>query len=189
MIKEKAVAPHSSTLAWKIPWTEEPGGLQSMGSLSRTQLSDFTFTFHFVHRRRKWQPTPAFLPGESQGWGSLAGCCLWGRTESTRLKRLSSSSSIINILYLETSSAPAYIWTTYFNFWFSANVAPFSYHILCCTQCGYPIISCFFSCKDNNTHNFLCIITFLLLWWNLSNNRRHRSNLTSPVKPSKIPLS
>ena len=39
---------HSSTLAWKIPWTKEPGGLQSMGvSKSRTQLSDFTFTFHF----------------------------------------------------------------------------------------------------------------------------------------------
>ena len=42
------MAPHSSTLAWKIPWTEEPGGLQSMGSLRvRQQLSDFTFTFHF----------------------------------------------------------------------------------------------------------------------------------------------
>ena len=42
---EKAMAPHSSTLAWRIPWTEEPGGLQSTGSQSRTQLSDFTFTF------------------------------------------------------------------------------------------------------------------------------------------------
>ena len=41
------MAPHSSTLAWKIPWMEEPGGLQSMGSLVRTRLSDFTFTFHF----------------------------------------------------------------------------------------------------------------------------------------------
>ena len=41
------MAPHSSTLAWKIPWMEEPGGLQSMGSLSWRQLSDFTFTFHF----------------------------------------------------------------------------------------------------------------------------------------------
>ena len=40
------MAPHSSTLAWKIPWMEEPGRLQSMGSLSRAQLSDFTFTFH-----------------------------------------------------------------------------------------------------------------------------------------------
>jgi len=45
---EKAMAPHSSTLAWKIPWMEEPGRLQSMGSLRvRTQPSDFTFTFHF----------------------------------------------------------------------------------------------------------------------------------------------
>ena len=44
---EKAMAPHPSTLAWKIPWMEEPGRLQSMGSLSQTRLSNFTFTFHF----------------------------------------------------------------------------------------------------------------------------------------------
>ena len=80
---EKAMAPHSSTLAWKIPWTEEPGRLQSMGSLRvghdwATSLSLFTF----MHWRRKWQPTPVFLPGESQGQGSLMGCRLWGRTES-----------------------------------------------------------------------------------------------------------
>ena len=48
----------------------------------QTRLSDFTFTFPFMHWRRKWQPTPVFLPGESQGQGSLVGCCLWGRTES-----------------------------------------------------------------------------------------------------------
>ena len=59
---EKAMAPHSSTLAWKIPWTEEPGRLQSMRSLRVGH--DFTFTFK--HWRRKWQPTPVFLPGESQ---------------------------------------------------------------------------------------------------------------------------
>ena len=70
---EKTVAPYSSILAWKIPWIEEPGRLQSMG-LRRvghdwaTSLSLFTF----MHWRRKWQPTPVFLPGESQGWGSLA---------------------------------------------------------------------------------------------------------------------
>ena len=74
------MAPHSSTLAWKIPWMEEPGGLQSMGSLSQTRLSDFTFTF--THWRRKWQPTTVFLPGEAQGRESLLGCHLWGRTES-----------------------------------------------------------------------------------------------------------
>ena len=80
---EKAMAPHSSTLAWKIPWMEEPGGLQSLGSRRvghdwATSLSLFTF----MHWRRKWQPTPVFLPGESQGWGSLVGCRLWSRTES-----------------------------------------------------------------------------------------------------------
>ena len=80
---EKAMTPHSSTLAWKIPWTREPGRLQSMGSLGVghdwvTSLSLFTF----MHWRRKWQPTPVFLPGESQGRGSLVGCHLWGRTES-----------------------------------------------------------------------------------------------------------
>ena len=77
------MAPHSSTLAWKIPWTEEPEGLQSMGSLRvgydrATSLSLFTT----MHWRRKWQPTPVFLPGESQGRESLVGCRLWGRTES-----------------------------------------------------------------------------------------------------------
>ena len=76
------MATHSSPLAWKIPWVEEPGRLQSMGSLRvrhnwGTSLSLFTF----MHWRRKWQPTPVFLPGESQGRGSLVGCCLWGRTE------------------------------------------------------------------------------------------------------------
>ena len=56
---------------------------------SRTQLSDFTF----IHRRRRWQPTPVFLPGESQGRGSMVGCCLGVAHSWTRLKQLSSSSS------------------------------------------------------------------------------------------------
>ena len=78
----KAMAPHSRTLAWKIPWMEEPGRLQSMGLLRvgyywATSLSLFTF----MHWRRKWQPTPVFLPGESQGWGSLVDCSLWDHTE------------------------------------------------------------------------------------------------------------
>ena len=67
----------------EIPWMEEPGRLQPMESLRvghdwATSLSLFTF----MHWRRKWQPTPVFLPGEFQGWASLLGCCLWGRTES-----------------------------------------------------------------------------------------------------------
>ena len=82
---EKAMAPHSSAPAWKIPWTEEPGGLQSMRSRRvghdwATSLSLLTFT----HWRRKWQPTPVLLPGESQGRGSLVGCHLRGRTESDK---------------------------------------------------------------------------------------------------------
>ena len=91
------MAPHSSTLAWKIPQMEEPGRLQSMGFLRgghdwENLLSFFTF----MHWRRTWQPTPVFLPGKSQGRGSPVGCRLWGRTESDTLKRLSSSSSSIS---------------------------------------------------------------------------------------------
>ena len=77
------MAPHSSTLAWKIPWTEEPGRLQSMGSLTvRHNWATSLWLFTFVHWRRKWQPTPVFLPGESHGQRSLVGCRLWGHTES-----------------------------------------------------------------------------------------------------------
>ena len=79
---EKEMATHSSVLVWRIPGTREPGGLPSMG-LHRvghdwvTSLS----LFPFMHWRRKWQSTPVFLPGESQGQWSLVGCHLWGRTE------------------------------------------------------------------------------------------------------------
>ena len=80
---EKAMASHSSTRAWKIPWTEEPGRLQSMGSLRvRHDWATSLWLFTFMHRRKKWQPTPVFLPGESQGQRTLVGCRLWGRTES-----------------------------------------------------------------------------------------------------------
>ena len=88
------MAPHSSTLAWKIPWTEEPDGLQSTGSLGvghdwATSLSLFTF----LHWRRKWQPTPVFLPGESQGWGAWWAAVCEVTQSRTWLKRLSSSSN------------------------------------------------------------------------------------------------
>ena len=90
------MAPHSSTLAQKIPWMEEPGRLQSMGllELDTTEQLQFHFSlFTFMHWRRKWQPTPVFLPGESQGrepwWAAVYGVAQsW-----TRLKRCSSSSS------------------------------------------------------------------------------------------------
>ena len=77
------MAPYSSTLAWQIPWTEEPGRLQSMGLLGvRHDWATSLPLFAFMHWRRKWQPTPVFLPGESQGQESLTDCRLWGRTES-----------------------------------------------------------------------------------------------------------
>ena len=94
-VTEKAVATHSSPLAWKIPWTEEPGRLQSLGS--RRVGHDWVTSvslFSFMHWRRKWQHTPVFLSGDSQGRGSLVGCRLWGCTESDTMMRLSSSSSI-----------------------------------------------------------------------------------------------
>ena len=81
--REKAMSPNSSTVAWKIPWMEEPGRLQSMGSLRvghdwATSLSFSTF----MHWRRKWQPSPVLLPGESHGRRSLVDCSPWGRKES-----------------------------------------------------------------------------------------------------------
>ena len=90
---EKAMATHSSTLAWKIPWMEEPGRLESMGLLRVghnwvTSLSLFTF----LHWRREWQPTPVFFlenPRDRGVWWAA----IYGVTQSwTRLKRLSSSS-------------------------------------------------------------------------------------------------
>ena len=73
----------SSTLAWRISWVEEPGRLQSMGSqrVGHDRATSLSL-FAFKHWGRKWQPTPVFLPGESQGQGSLVGCCLWGYTAS-----------------------------------------------------------------------------------------------------------
>ena len=83
------MAPLSSTLAWEIPWMEEPGGLQSRGSLGvRHDWATSLWLFTFMHWRRKWQPTPVFLPRESHGQRSLVGCCLWGRTESDMTERL-----------------------------------------------------------------------------------------------------
>ena len=91
---EKAMAPHSSALAWKIPWMEEPGELQSMRLLGvRHDWASSLSLFTFMYWRRKWQPTPVFLPGESQGRGSLVGCRLWGRTEADTTEWLSSSSA------------------------------------------------------------------------------------------------
>ena len=76
------MAPHSSTLARKIPWKEQHGRLQSMGRSESDTTERLHFHFSLEHWRRKWQSTLVFLPGESQGQGSLVGCRLWGHTES-----------------------------------------------------------------------------------------------------------
>ena len=98
---EKAMAPHSSTLAWKILCSEEPGRLQSMGwirvgEVCATSLSLFTF----MYWRRKWQPTPVFLPRESQGQGSLVGFRLWGRTDSDTTEATFQQQSHLDKSYL-----------------------------------------------------------------------------------------
>ena len=83
-LPEKAMAPHSSTLAWTIPWMEEPGRLHAVHEVtkSRTRLSDFTFTFHFHALEKEMATHSSVLAWRIPGMGSLVGYCLWGRTES-----------------------------------------------------------------------------------------------------------
>ena len=105
------MATHSSTLAWKIPWMEEPGRLQFMGSLRvghywATSVSLFTL----MHWRRKWQPTPVFLPGESQGRGSLVGCRLWGLTESNMTEVTAAAAAVTLYFSLRYICLIGYIW-------------------------------------------------------------------------------
>ena len=84
---EKAMAPHSSILAWKTPWTEEPSGLLSSGlAKSRTRLSDFTFTFPFHAFEKEMATHSTVLAWRIPGMGSLVGCRLWGRTESDTIE-------------------------------------------------------------------------------------------------------
>ena len=106
------MAPHSSTLAWKIPWMEEPRRLQSKGSLRVghdwvTSLSLLTF----IHWRRKWQPTPVFLPGESQGQGAWWAAIYWVTQSWTRLKWLSNSNSNRSLR----------LYSLFFNFFFCSS--------------------------------------------------------------------
>ena len=76
------MATHSSTLAWKIPWMEEPGGLQSMGSRSVGRLSGFTSTFYFHALEKEMATHSSVLAWRIPGTGEPGGCHLWGRTES-----------------------------------------------------------------------------------------------------------
>ena len=75
---EKAMVPHSSTLAWKIPWTEEPGRLQSMGLLSQIRLSDFTFTFHFHALEKEMASYSSVLAWRIPGMGEPGGLLSMG---------------------------------------------------------------------------------------------------------------
>ena len=80
VLSEKVMAPHSSTFAWKIPWMEEPGRLQSMGSLRVRH--DFTFTFHFHALEKEMATHSSVLAWRIPGMGEPVGCRLWGCTES-----------------------------------------------------------------------------------------------------------
>ena len=117
---EKEMAIHSSTNAWKIPWTEEPGRLQSMGSRRvRHNWATSLLLFIFMHWlrwlsvclqcgrpgfspsvgkipwRRKWQSTLVLLPGKSHGQRSLVGYSPWGRKESDMTERLHFTSFLV----------------------------------------------------------------------------------------------
>ena len=72
------MAPHSSTLVWKIPWMEEPGGLQSMGSKSQARLSDFTFTFHFHALEKETATHSSVLAWRIPGTGEPGGLLSMG---------------------------------------------------------------------------------------------------------------
>ena len=69
------MAPHSSTLAWKIPWTEEPGGLQSMHGVAKSQArqSDFTFPFHFHALEKEMATHSSILAWRIPGTGEPGG--------------------------------------------------------------------------------------------------------------------
>ena len=85
------MVPHSSTLAWKIPWMEEPSRLQSMGSLRVGH--DFTFTFHFHALEKEMATHSTVLAWRILGMAEPGGLLSMGSQSRTRLKRLSSSSS------------------------------------------------------------------------------------------------
>ena len=102
---EKEMATHSSILAWKISWTEEPAGLQSMGlprvsgkesacQCRRCRRHGFNSWVGKIPWRRKWKPTPVFLPRKLHEQRSLEGCSPWGRKESDTTDRLNNNNNL-----------------------------------------------------------------------------------------------
>ena len=111
---------------------------------SRRQLSDFTFTF--MHWRRKWQPTPVLLPGESQGRGSLVGCHLWGRTESDTTEATWQQQQ----QYGHFSSIVTYnprTWNIFPFFWIIFN-QKYNFHCLMCL--GNDVLQLYFKFQWNS---------------------------------------
>ena len=107
---EKAMAPHSSTVARKISWMEEPGRLQSMGSLRvRHDWAISLSLSTLMHWRRKLQPTPVFLPGESHGRRSLVGCSPWGRRVGHDWSDLAAAAALLSLWYHREWLAPGWL--------------------------------------------------------------------------------
>ena len=106
------MATHSSTLAWKIPWAQEPSRLQSMGSLgvgvagSRARLGDFTFTFHLHALEKKMATHASILAWRIPGTEEPSGLPSMGSHSRTRLKRFRSSSSKLCYFLLFMVLAP-----------------------------------------------------------------------------------
>ena len=120
------MAAHSSILACRILWMEEPEGLLCIGSHRvRHDWSDLVWCMHW---RRKWQPTPVFLPGESQGWRSLVGCRLWGRTESD-MTEVTAAAAAIHLIEEYVDKFMSEIWPSnpadkafFIELWTSTNL-------------------------------------------------------------------
>ena len=128
------MAPHSSTLAWKIPWTEEPGGLPSVGSHRVGHDSDFTLTFHFHALEKEMATRSSVLAWRIPGMGEPAGLPSMGSQSQTRLKRLSSS-SILTILYLPITSVnflyyAGFVLSLFISCFFSFHTS-FTYFVRC----------------------------------------------------------
>ena len=115
------MAPHSSTLVWKIPWTEEPGGLQTMGSwrVGHNWAASLSL-FSFMHWRRIWQPTPVFLPGDPQepgglwsvglhrvgnDWSDLAAATEWSQCQDSLLEENLKENAVLKFLLMTELSA------------------------------------------------------------------------------------
>ena len=130
---EKATANHSSTLAWKIPWMEEPGRLQSMGLQSWTWLSDFTFTFHFHALEKEMATHSSVLAWRIPGTGEPGGLLSMGSHRVRHDWRDLAAAAVFNcpiLLNLDGEYCWRDIWTgTITNLLSPFNLMSFPYHL------------------------------------------------------------